>query len=279
MKLAATERPLLMGILNVTPDSFSNAGEHFDINSALAHAERMIEQGADILDIGGESTRPGAERVSGAEQMARVIPVIEQVRRNISETITISIDTTSAMVAEKALAAGAAMINDVSAGRDDPRIFALAAQAAVPLVLVHMQGEPQTMQIKPEYEDVLKEVGGFLLQRARVAESAGIKAENIYIDPGIGFGKTLTHNLDLLASLEQLVARPYKVLLGASRKRFMTELCEVGHYNELSGGTCATTTLAVLSGVRIIRVHDIRENRQALDVAHAIKQRMGDWLS
>ncbi len=275
-KAADPRRPLLMGILNVTPDSFSNEGEHFAVAAALAHAERMIEQGADIIDIGGESTRPGAARVASTEQIARVVPVIGKIRQNIPAQIPVSIDTTRAEVAAAALEAGASMINDVSAGRDDPALLTLAADKAVPIILMHMQGEPATMQLRPEYEDVLEEVSAFLLQRARAAEAAGVRPEHIYIDPGIGFGKTLAHNLDLIAHVKALAAQPYKVLLGASRKRFMTELCQVAHYNELLGGSCAVTAFAVLSDVSIIRVHDVKENRQALDLAYAIKQRMRD---
>ena len=273
MKITETKRPLLMGILNVTPDSFSNDGEHFKPEVAIAHATEMVKDGADIIDVGGESTRPGAERVSSEEQIKRVIPVIEAVRENIPENIMISIDTTSAKVAEKALGAGASMLNDVSAGREDPEMFSLVAQKQVPIVLMHMQGQPNTMQAKPSYDDVVKEVCEFLLERAKHAEEAGVQREQIYIDPGIGFGKTLAHNLELIANLGKLVEQPYQVLLGASRKRFMKELCDVEQYNELVGGTCASTSYAVLAGVSIIRVHDVKENRQALNVAYAIRER------
>lgn len=262
--------PKLMGILNVTPDSFSNEGEHFDRNIAVEHALAMVEQGADILDVGGESTRPGAERVSAQQQIDRVIPVIEQVRQKISDNIIISIDTTHSLVAEAAVRAGASMLNDVSAGRDDPGMFELAAKHELPLILMHMQGEPNTMQKNPQYDDVVTEVLQFLRGQAEKAEAAGLSPKQIYIDPGIGFGKTETHNLELIANLRRFVESPYPVLLGASRKRFMRAICQVDDYHELVGGTCATSVYAAMAGVQIIRVHDVKENRQAIDVALAL---------
>ena len=263
-----------MGILNVTPDSFSNRGEHFDKQVAIEHALQMVEEGADILDIGGESTRPGAERVSIEEQIKRIEPVIHAVSQSIPASVQISIDTTRSEVAKAAFNAGASIINDVSAGREDEALFSYAATQNAPLILMHMQGQPETMQVAPSYENVIDDVHDFLIQRASLAEHSGVSKELIYIDPGIGFGKTRENNLDLIATLARLGKSGYGVMLGASRKRFMGSICEIEEFSELVGATCSTTALAVLSDVKIIRVHDIKENRQALDVAFAIKQRM-----
>lgn len=267
----AGEKPRLMGIVNVTPDSFSNNGEHFEFQSAVEHALALVEEGADILDIGGESTRPGAERVSAREQKERVLPVIGALMTKIPKTVPISIDTTSVDVARAAFQAGASMINDVSAGREDPDMFAFAAEVQSPYILMHMLGQPQTMQNAPDYDDAVRDILGFLSDRAQAAEAAGVKRVNIFIDPGIGFGKTKQNNLDLIANLDVFTGTGYSVLLGASRKRFMGSICSIEKYSELVGATCATTTLAVMAGVDIIRVHDVRANRQALDVAWAFK--------
>ena len=269
-----SDRPLLVGILNVTPDSFSNDGEHFQTDLAIEHALLMVEQGADIIDIGGESTRPGAGRVSPEEQLERVIPVIEGLRKHANQIVPISIDSTSSRVVNAAFDAGASIINDVSAGMDDEQVLHFAASVNAPLILMHMQGQPKNMQDSPHYENVVEEVCSFLVSRAKAAESAGVKADNIFLDPGIGFGKTKQNNLDLIANLQRLSETGYGVFLGASRKRFMGSICDIEKYSELVGATCATTALAVMAGVRMIRVHDIKENRQALDVAFALKQSM-----
>jgi dihydropteroate synthase len=263
-------RPLIMGILNATPDSFSDGGLYLDPGLAARHARRMAEEGADIIDVGGESTRPGSERVAAAEQLARVVPVIEALRQALPENVLISIDTTRAEVAEAALAAGAQLVNDISAGRDDPRIFECAARHRAPIALMHMQGEPKTMQDAPSYRDVAAEVLEFLEGQALTAQAAGIPPENIILDPGIGFGKCREDNLRLLAELGRFVASGYPVLLGTSRKRFMGAICGESRPTELLGATVATTALGVAQGVKIFRVHDIRPNRQAADVAAAI---------
>lgn len=270
MNLNSIERPLLMGILNVTPDSFSNEGEHFEQDIAIQHALRMINDGADIIDIGGESTRPGASRVTKEMQIERVVPVIKAIH-TANPDIPVSIDTTSSEVAEAAFAAGASIINDVSAGREDIKLISLAAETKAPLVLMHMQGQPKNMQDAPCYDNALEEIKKFLLERAGVAESMGVAQEKILIDPGIGFGKTKQNNLDLVANLAELVSTGYAVMLGASRKRFMGSICRIEKFSELVGATCTTTTFAVLAGVKIVRVHDIKENRQAIDVAYALK--------
>ncbi|MFT5132596.1 MAG: dihydropteroate synthase [Gammaproteobacteria bacterium] len=274
MNLKATECPLLMGILNVTPDSFSNEGEHFDPDVAIQHALSMVEQGADIIDIGGESTRPGASRVTVVQQIERVVPVITAIVKTLTKSIPISIDTTSSVVAQAAFAAGASIINDVSAGREDRKLLSFAAEAKAPLMLMHMQGQPANMQDAPHYDNVIDEIKNFLIEHAHIAESMGVESDKIFIDPGIGFGKTRQNNLDLIANLSELISTGYGVLLGASRKRFMGSICNIEKFSELVGATCTTTTFAVLAGVKIIRVHDIKENRQAIDVAYALKQSM-----
>ena len=266
-------KPLLMGVLNVTPDSFSDGGLHHDRNMAVTRAREMVELGADIIDIGGESTRPGADRVSIDEQLRRVIPVIRQLQQELPAELPISIDTTSTQVAGTALEQGATIVNDISAGRDDPGMFSLVAEAGTPYIIMHMQGTPRTMQDNPRYDDVVAEIRSFLLERAAAAEDAGVRQENLVIDPGIGFGKSKRDNLDIIMNLESFTATGYKVMLGASRKRFMGSICDINEYSELVGATCATTTIGVFAGVDIFRVHDIKENRQALDVAWALRCR------
>lgn len=265
-------KPLIMGILNVTPDSFSDGGKYSGLENALKQVERMLAEGMDIIDIGGESTRPGADRVAAVEQQQRVVPVITAIRQRLKSAILISIDTTSSDVAKAALAAGANIINDVSAGQDDEAMLAVAAQTNVPIILMHSQGSPKTMQDNPYYDDVVREVIDDLKKRINAALKAGIKKENIALDPGIGFGKRKQDNLDLLAHLESIVALGFPVLLGASRKRFMGTICDVTEPSELVTATAVTTALGVMAGVLIFRVHDVRENRQAADVAWAIKQ-------
>lgn len=263
-------KPLIMGILNVTPDSFSDGGRYSDVSSAVQQVEKMLAEGVDIIDVGGESTRPGAEPVAADEQLRRVVPVITAIRQ-FTDTL-ISIDTTSSRVASAALAAGANMINDVSGGRQDADMFALAAAADVPIIIMHSQGTPKTMQDSPYYEDVVREVLEALQERIRTALQAGVKKDNIAIDPGIGFGKRKQDNLDLLAHLDVLVALGFPVLLGTSRKRFMGSICEVAEPAELVTATAVTTALGVMAGVKMFRVHDVKENRQAADVAWAIRQ-------
>jgi len=264
--------PLIMGILNVTPDSFSDGGKYTGVDSALAQAKSMILAGVDMIDIGGESTRPGAESVSAAEQIQRVVPVIKAIRQELSETIPISIDTTASDVAAAALAAGASLINDISAGRHDEMILSLAAEKNVPIILMHIKGQPKNMQQAPHYENVVVEVLAHLQECVAAALAAGVEKHNIAIDPGIGFGKRKQDNLELLAHLDKFVATGYPVLLGTSRKRFMGSLCDVTEPAELVSATAATTALGVQQGVQMFRVHDVKENRQAADVSWAIKQ-------
>jgi dihydropteroate synthase len=266
----------------VTPDSFSDGGQWQDQDAAVRHAIEMAEQGADLIDVGGESTRPGSQRVAAEQQKTRVVGVIERVRRELDRrfgpaTVAVSIDTTLAAVAAAALDAGANMLNDVSAGRDDQGMLDLAASRGAPIVLMHMIGTPATMGRSPQYEDVVGEVESFLLDRARAAIAAGVPRQQIVIDPGIGFGKTTEHNLVLLANLGRLVATGYPVLLGASRKRFMSELGKdrngkTPDPTQRLGATCATTAVGVGAGVALFRVHDVPANRQAADLACKIRR-------
>ncbi|MEF3073551.1 dihydropteroate synthase [Methylobacter sp. Wu1] len=269
------DKPLIMGILNVTPDSFSDGGQYSDVEAAVRQARRMLDEGVDIIDIGGESTRPGAEPVAADEQIRRVVPVVEAIRQQVSADIPISIDTTLSAVARAALEAGADIINDISAGRDDEAILALSAETDAPIILMHSQGAPKTMQNNPYYDDVVQEVLAALHRQVDAALKVGIKKERIAIDPGIGFGKRRQDNIDLLAHLDAFVATGYPVLLGTSRKRFMGAICDVSEPAELVTATAVTTALGVMAGVQMFRVHDVRENRQAADVAWAIKQSRG----
>ena len=274
------DRPRLMGILNLTPDSFSDGGLYSDPRRAVEHGLSMAEQGADLIDVGGESTRPGASRISADQQIKRVVPVIRALRSRLDERfpkVAISLDTTRAEVARAAVEAGATVLNDVSAGRDDPDMFGFAAEQGLPIVLMHMLGEPATMQAKPTYQDVMAEVRDFLLSRAHAALEAGVDRRRIVLDPGIGFGKTTEHNLALLRSIHELVETGYPILVGASRKRFIEAvggpggLADQGSVGDRLGGTCAVTGHCVRAGVGLLRVHDVAENRQAARLAHALR--------
>lgn len=268
----AQNKPLIMGILNVTPDSFSDGGKYSGLDAAVKQVELMVSEGVDIIDIGGESTRPGADPVTADEQIRRVVPVIATIRQQLRSDILISIDTTLSAVAKAALDAGANIINDVSGGSADPAILTLAAATGAPIILMHSQGTPKTMQDNPHYQNVVQEVLDALDESINAALKAGVNKEAIAIDPGIGFGKRKQDNLDLLAHLDALVASGFPVLLGTSRKRFMGTICDVNEPSELVTATAVTTALGVMAGVRIFRVHDVKENRQAVDVAWAIKQ-------
>lgn len=262
-------RTLLMAVLNVTPDSFSDGGRYANVAAALAHAKKMAEEGADILDIGGESTRPGAEPVSLDEELHRVIPVIEAVRAELPD-ICISVDTYKAQVAEEALKAGADMINDVSALRLDPHMAEVVAQADVPLVLMHMLGTPKTMQQNPTYGDVVTEIIEFLRARMAWAAGRGISEERIIVDPGIGFGKRPEHNTQILQRLAELKQLGRPVLLGTSRKSFLAALTKRPVEKRLEE-TIASVVIGVLHGADIVRVHDVEPIKYALMVADAIR--------
>jgi dihydropteroate synthase len=265
-RINSEQRPLVMGILNITPDSFSDGGCFIDPQSALLQASKMLKDGADIIDLGGESTRPGAGPVDSKEQLRRILPVMNLLRSSLSIDCLLSVDTTQSNVAEKALQAGVDIVNDISAGLHDPRMFSMVAERSVPIVLMHMQGTPFTMQNNPVYTNVVEEVAEFLIRRAELAEKTGIKRENIILDPGIGFGKRQIDNLKLIAQIRRIVDIGYTVLLGTSRKRFMGSICGEKEAVELLGATIATTVYGVEQGVKIFRVHDVKPNRQAVDV-------------
>ncbi|MBU3679248.1 MAG: dihydropteroate synthase [Candidatus Kapabacteria bacterium] len=246
--------PRIMGIVNVTPDSFSDGGQFTTAGSAIEHALRLVDQGAHILDIGGESTRPGAEAVSLARELERVIPVIEGIRERNAH-IDISIDTTKSAVARAAIAAGATMVNDVSAGRFDPDMLATVAEASVPYVAMHMQGAPRTMQQDPQYTDVVAEVRNFLLERSSAAHHAGIR--EVYVDVGIGFGKSVRHNLELLQNINKFSTIAAGQVLGISRKRFIGALAGIERPEDRDGATALLHALLLPANVSIIRVHNV----------------------
>ena len=262
------ERPLVMGILNVTPDSFSDGGQHDDPASAVIWGERLIAEGASILDIGGESTRPGAEPLSASAELARVRPVVG---RFAGDSVPVSIDTRHAEVAQACIDAGASIINDVSGFRDRAMVE-VAAGSDAGVVVMHMLGEPGTMQRNPRYDDVVREVGGYLLAQATVLEAAGVARDRIAIDPGFGFGKTLAHNLELLRRLPEIVELGYPVLVGVSRKRFLGEITGVDEPAERLGGSIAAALWAVEQGAALVRVHDAGATVQALAVNRAIAE-------
>lgn len=266
----------VMGVVNATPDSFSDGGRHYDASSALLHAQRLLEDGADMLDVGGESTRPGAAPVAADEEIARVVPLIRAIRAESAAPI--SVDTMKPQVARAAVAAGATIWNDVTALRHAPESLAVAAELGCEVVLMHMQGEPQTMQAEPRYDDVVAEVASFLAERAAAAIAAGVARERIWLDPGVGFGKhMIRHNLPLIAGLERIVALGFPVLLGVSRKRFIGAVDKKGQGDgdagpdQRLGGSIAAALAGVASGVAAVRVHDVRETVQALRVWQAIQ--------
>lgn len=263
-----TRRTLVMGIVNVTPDSFYDGGRRFDAGKALAHGLAMAASGADMIDIGGESSRPGAEPVSEDDELTRVIPVIESLRQQTA--VPISIDTYKSNVAHAALDAGADIINDISALRFDAAMISLLAQEKVPVILMHMQGTPRTMQAEPRYQDVVREVRDFLATQLYEALDAGVAPQAIVIDPGIGFGKNLEHNLQLLRGLPVLAALGQPLLVGVSRKNFIGKILNLEPDQRLEGSLAAAVG-AVLGGANILRVHDVAESVKAARVADAIR--------
>ena len=304
--LVLGRRTHLMGVLNVTPDSFSDGGRYHDPEAALVHGLAMARHGADIIDIGGESTRPGAEPVSLEEELRRTVPVVAALRKALdarSETagLPLSIDTRKPTVARATVAAGAVLVNDVG-GLRDPELVATVADLSVPVVAMHMQGEPGTMQVAPRYSDVVRDVREWLAGRIAAAEALGLGAGRIIVDPGIGFGKTLEHNLTLLGALEEFRELGGGILVGASRKSFIAHLAQrlmkakqraggtkskamsasdsgFNDENDRLGGSTAAAVIAMIQGVDIIRTHDIRATRQALDVAFAILEASGKKTS
>ena len=255
--------PQIMGILNVTPDSFSDGGRFFSMDQAVAHGLKMAEEGADIIDIGGESTRPGSDPVPPDEQIKRVCPVIAKIFR--STDVPISIDTSSSIVAREALSAGAAIINNVSALRFDEEMVNLVAEKEVGLILMHMKGSPKDMQKNPHYDNLIKEVFDFLEERAIIAERAGVLSSRIVIDPGIGFGKTLEGNIELIKNIPYFRELGYPVLIGASRKAFIGKITG-REVDDRLAGSLAINCICALNGVDILRVHDVKETMDALKI-------------
>lgn len=268
-QLLALDRPLIMGIVNVTPDSFADGGRHFSLEAALAHARHLVAEGADILDVGGESTRPFSEPVPLEEELRRVLPVIEAIRAEMD--VPLSIDTYKAEVARRALKAGADIINDISALRFDPDLAPLAAATGAPVILMHMKGTPRDMQTDPRYDDLLGEIKAFLAERRDFALSQGIAPQAIVLDPGIGFGKTFAHNLQILNHLDTFLDLGCPLLVGPSRKAF------IGHYlgglppDERDYGTLAALAAAVLKGAKILRVHNVAAAVQFFTLFQAIR--------
>jgi dihydropteroate synthase len=262
---------LIMGILNVTPDSFSDGGNFFTAEKAVEHGLRMVAEGADIIDVGGESTRPGAEPVVAEEELSRVIPVIEELRARAD--VVISIDTSKAQVAGAAVQAGASIVNDVTGGRGDKRMMPLVAENKSAFVIMHMQGNPQTMQLEPRYDDVVSEVADFFRQRYASAIECGIDPMAIAFDPGIGFGKTLEHNLELLAQLDRLRAYDRPLVVGISRKSFLAKVTGSSETSDRLAPALALTSLLRARGADVFRVHDVKENVNTIRVTEAVLQK------
>ena len=268
MNMAPSPRVRIMGILNVTPDSFTDGGNFLALDAALAQAEQLIEEGADILDIGGESTRPGADPVPLDEELRRVIPLIQAIRKK--SAIAISIDTYKAETARQALAVGAYIINDISSLRYDAAMAGLVVASGAPIILTHMQGDPKTMQDKPAYADVVREVFDFFCEKIATLTALGVPKEKIILDPGIGFGKTRNHNLSLLKHLDVFAGLGCPLLLAHSRKRFLAGLTGTTDPRERDLPTAVVAALAVAKGISMVRVHNVAATRQALIVAEAI---------
>ncbi len=267
------ERTLVMGVLNVTPDSFSDGGRFFAPSAAIAQAERMAEEGADILDIGGESTRPGSDPVPAEEELARILPVIEAVSARLP--IPISVDTYKATVARRAVEAGAAMVNDISAMTFDPEMAPTLAALQVPVCLMHIQGNPKTMQQNPVYANVAAEVRDWLAERAQAAVRAGIAPENILLDPGFGFGKTAAHNLELVRRLRELTALGYPLLLGVSRKSTIGRVLGGLPAEDRLEGTAAAVAICIANGASVVRVHDVKAMTRVVRMTDALVR--GNW--
>lgn len=268
-RLMPLDRPLIMGVVNVTPDSFSDGGAHLERDAAVAHALRLVEEGADLIDVGGESTRPGAHPVSDTEEIARVVPVIERLVAAAPQ-VPVSVDTSKAAVMRAAVAAGASFVNDVGALRGRGALEAVA-ELGVPVCLMHMQGTPRTMQDQPFYDDVVVEVAEFLADRMAACRAAGIPEDRIVVDPGFGFGKTSAHNLELLRRLEVLTELGRPVMVGLSRKRTIGEITGRDVADRLVGSVVAAV-LAVQRGASIVRVHDVAATRDALAVLAAVER-------
>ena len=266
-RLLLGQKTWLMGIINVTPDSFSDGGLYFNKEKAVDRGLELAEEGADIIDIGGESTRPGSDFISTEEELMRTVPVISALRKKTD--VLISVDTTKSEVAEAALGEGANIINDISSFRFDPKMLSLAAQKDIPVILMHMKGTPKNMQLNPFYEDLLAEIRGFLEERIATAQAYGIKKEKIIIDPGIGFGKSLKDNLTLIKSLKFLEPIDRPILIGISRKSFIGKILSLPP-QERTEGTIASAVLSIINGAHILRVHDVEAVKRAVLVTEAI---------
>lgn len=264
-------RPFIMGVLNVTPDSFSDGGAFLTVAQAVRHARQMQDEGADIIDLGAESSRPGAQPIEEGEELNRLMPVLEAVRQAVS--LPLSIDTTKAAVARRAIEAGASIVNDVTALRGDPKMAGLVAETGVAVVLMHMQGTPPTMQRAPHYGNVVDEVCAFLRERIQTALDAGIQASQIILDPGFGFGKLQEHNLRLLAEFDAFTRLGHPVLVGVSRKQFIGNLVD-RPVHERGYGTAGAVAVAVLKGAHVLRVHDVRAMKDTASVVSAISRHM-----
>lgn len=269
-KINFTDKPAIMGIVNVTPDSFSDGGLHYDHKKAIAHGISLVKDGANILDVGGESTRPMSEPVSLEEELKRVIPVIKGLCKEVD--VPVSIDTYKAGVAKEAIKAGASIVNDISAGMFDPQMFPVVAGENVGLALMHIKGTPKNMQNNPIYQSVLSEIVLFLEQRVQAAEALGIKRKCIAIDPGIGFGKNLGHNLKIIKHLDFFHSLGCTVLIGASRKRFIGQVLKRDDPLKRITGTQAILSMAAIAGVQVMRVHDVIEAKETLTMIHAIRK-------
>jgi len=268
MKSQKSNKTLLMGVLNVTPDSFSDGGRFFDKDKAIARALEMEEEGADIIDVGGESTRPGAKPVNQDEELDRVVPVIRSIRK--VSGITISVDTRNAVVAEAAIKAGAGIINDVSGLHNDRNMAGVAAKYGCRLVVMHMKGEPENMQDDPRYTDIIAEISASLKGSVDIAAKAGVLKENIIIDPGIGFGKTVEHNLEILRRLGEFLTLGFPICVGTSRKSFLGYILGADDAKDRLIGTIATCVIAVMNGAGILRVHDVKEVREAIAITDSV---------
>jgi dihydropteroate synthase len=266
------QRTVIMGILNVTPDSFYDGGRYARAEAAVQRALQMVQDGADIVDIGGESTRPGSQPVPEEEELRRVLPVIEAVRGQVD--VPISIDTTKSRVAERALQAGACMVNDISGLGFDPRMAEVVARHGALCCVMHILGTPQTMQLNPQYEDVVRDISRYFEERLALAERAGIPRENIWLDPGIGFGKTVEHNLEILRRLREFTAFGLPILIGTSRKSFIGKILGDLPPEERLEGTAATVAIAIMNGANAVRVHDVREMVRVARMTDAVCLRL-----
>ncbi len=260
---------LVMGILNVTPDSFSDGGLFYNTDEAVSHALQLIENGIDIIDIGGESTRPGAKKISEEEEIQRIIPVVKQIRE-LSPEIIISIDTTKSMVAQKAIQSGANIINDISGFSFDNRMIDVVRESKVPVIIMHMQGDPSNMQNKPVYDDLIIDISSFFKSKIKLATDAGIKKKQIILDPGIGFGKTVGDNFQLINQLNEFCKLGFPVMIGPSRKSFIGTTLNLPVDDRLEG-TAAAVAVGVMNGARIVRVHDVKEIKRVVTIVEKIR--------